>query len=164
MSIATVKVFTFAGIPIPNVEFLVGGSTVGRSENVGLLGQNFFRIGDVEYDLAKGTIRLMRAEDCGRALLAYWVEPSDPYSVIAIERATPLSPHTTATAFINGAKIRVMFDSGAGTSLLSLKAAERAGVNPDSEGVADAGFGGGIGRNKVKNYIGRFSSFKIGDE
>src|ERR1700674_5568882 len=55
-SIATVKVFTFAGIPIPNVEFLVGGSTVGRSENVGLLGQKFFCLGDVEYDLPKGPI------------------------------------------------------------------------------------------------------------
>src|ERR1700730_4822431 len=49
-SIATVKVFTFAGIPVRDVQFLVGGSTVGGLENVGILGQNFFRIGDVEYD------------------------------------------------------------------------------------------------------------------
>jgi tetratricopeptide (TPR) repeat protein/predicted aspartyl protease len=163
-SIATVKVFTFAGIPIPNVEFLVGGSTVGGSDNAGVLGQNFFRIGDVEYDLAKGTIRLMRAEGCKHALLAYWVKTSDPYSAMDIEWATQRSPHTAGTAFINGAKIHVMFDSGAGTSLLSLKAAERAGVKPDSEGVIEAGYNGGIGRKRVKTYIGRFASFKIGDE
>jgi tetratricopeptide (TPR) repeat protein/predicted aspartyl protease len=162
-SIATVKVFTFAGIPIHNVQFLVGGSTVG-SENVGLLGQNFFRIGDVEYDLAKGTIRLMHAEGCGHALLAYWVKPSDPFSVMDIEWATPQSPHTTGTALINGARIRVMFDTGAGASILSLKAAERAGVKPDSEGVVEAGYWRGIGRGTAKTYIGRFSSFKIGDE
>ena len=37
---------------------------LGRAENAGLLGQNFFRIGDVEYDLGKGMIRLMRAKGC----------------------------------------------------------------------------------------------------
>ena len=37
-SLATVKVFTLAGIPVHNVEFLVGGSTVGRSESVGRAG------------------------------------------------------------------------------------------------------------------------------
>jgi tetratricopeptide (TPR) repeat protein/predicted aspartyl protease len=163
-SIATVKVFTLAGIPIHDVQFLVGGSTVGGSESIGLLGQNFFRVGDVEYDLAKGAIRLIRAEGCGHAMLAYWVKPTDPYSVMDIEWATLQSPHTTGTAFINGARIRVMFDSGAGTSLLSLKAAERAGVKPDSEGVVDAGYSGGLGRTRVRSYIGRFASFKIGDE
>jgi tetratricopeptide (TPR) repeat protein/predicted aspartyl protease len=163
-SIATVKTFTLAGIPLRNVEFLVGGSTVGRSENVGILGQNIFRVGDVEYDLANGVIRLMRADGCRHATLAYWVKASEPYSVIDIERASPLQPHTTATAFINGEKIRVMFDTGAAMSLLKLKAAERAGVKPDSAGVVEAGYFTGIGRGATKTYLGTFSSFKIGDE
>jgi tetratricopeptide (TPR) repeat protein/predicted aspartyl protease len=163
-SVATVKVFTLAGIPVHNVEFLVGGSTIGRSESIGVLGQNLFRIGDVEYDLARGVIRLMRAEDCGHALLAYWVKPSESYSMMDIERATPQSPHTTGTAFINGARIRVMFDSGAGTSILSMRAAERAGVKPDTNGVVQAGYGMGIGQASVRTFIGPFVSFKIGDE
>jgi tetratricopeptide (TPR) repeat protein/predicted aspartyl protease len=163
-SIATVKTFTLAGIPLRNVEFLVGGSTVGRSENVGILGQNIFRVGDVEYDLANGVIRLMRADGCRHALLAYWVKASEPYSVIDIEPATPLQPHTAATAFINGEKIRVMFDTGAAMSVLKLKAAERAGVKPDSAGVVEAGYFTGIGRGATKTYLGTFSSFKIGDE
>jgi tetratricopeptide (TPR) repeat protein len=79
-----------------------------------------------------------------------------------IEWATPMSPHTIGFAFINGIKIRVMFDSGASVSTLSLKAAERAGVKPDSEGVVGAGYSRGIGRGQVKSFIGRFSSFKIG--
>jgi tetratricopeptide (TPR) repeat protein len=163
-SIATVKVFTLAGIPVPNVEFLVGGSTVGGPENVGLLGQNFFRAGDVEYDLAKGIIRLIRAKDCDHAFLAYWVKPSEPLSIMDIEWATAASPHTTGTAMINGAKIQVMFDTGAATSILSLGAARRAGVKPDSEGVVYAGYDSGIGGSTVKTYLGKFSSFKIGDE
>jgi len=162
-SIATVDVFTFAGIPIHDVEFLVVGG-LGRSENTGLLGQNFFRIGDVEYDLGKGMIRLMRAKGCENAMLAYWVKPSESYSLMDIQAATPQSAHIAGTALINGEKVRVIFDTGAATSLLSLKAAERAGVKPDSEGVVDAGYGGGIGRNRIRTYVGPFSSFKIGDE
>jgi tetratricopeptide (TPR) repeat protein/predicted aspartyl protease len=176
-SVATVKIFTIAGVPLHNIEFLVGGSTVGRSESVGVLGQNFFRIGDVEYDLARGAIRLMRAKDCGRTVLAYWVKPSEPYSVMDIEPATLQSPHTTGTAFatsqslhttgtafINGARIRVIFDSGAGMSILSSRAAERAGVRPDTPGVTGAGYVFGLGRGSIKTYTGPFSSFKIGDE
>jgi tetratricopeptide (TPR) repeat protein len=163
-SIASVKIFTLAGVPLHNVEFLVGGSAVGRSENVGVLGQNIFRAGDVEYDLANGVIRLMHPDGCSHALLAYWVKPSDPYSVIDIERATPLQPHTTATAFINGERIRVMFDTGSAMSVLKLKAAERAGVKQDSAGVVEGGYFTGIGRGATKTYLGTFSSFKIGDE
>jgi len=162
-SIATVKVLTFAGVPIPNVQFLVGGGEVGRG-SVGLLGQNFLRLADVEYDLAKGAIRLWRSEKCEHTLLAYWAKEPLPYSLIDIDRTTALAPHTIGTAFLNGAKIRVMFDTGAETSVLSLRAAERAGIKPDSAGVVDAGYNTGIGRSAVKTYLGRFSSFKIGDE
>src|ERR1700720_4256846 len=76
---------------------------------------------------------------------------------------TPLKPHASGTAFINGTKIRVMFDSGASTSMLSLKAAARAGVTPDTAGTVDAGYSRGIGRRTVKSYIAPFSSFKLGD-
>jgi tetratricopeptide (TPR) repeat protein/predicted aspartyl protease len=163
-SIATVKVFTIAGSPIKNVEFLVGGSEVGGSGSVGLLGQNFFRIGDTEYDLANGVIRLMRPEDCKHTNLAYWVKGTESYSLMDIEAATVMAPHTIGTAYVNGARIRVMFDTGAGTSWLSLKAAERAGIKPGMPGVVDAGYFQGIGRSTVKTYIGPFASFKIGDE
>ena len=44
-----------------------------------------------------------------------------------------------------------------------LKAAKRAGVGPDTPGVIDAGFSGGIGRGMVKTYIAPFASFKIGE-
>jgi tetratricopeptide (TPR) repeat protein len=161
-SIATVKEFTIAGIQIHDVQFLVGGSEVG-SGTIGLLGQNFLDRWDVEYDLAKGVIRLMKAEDCNHAMLAYWATPAQSVSRMDISRMTPSDPHTTGTASINGAKIRVMFDTGAWASTLSLKAAARADVKPGMPGVVDAGYSTGIGRGLVKNYIAPFSSFKIGD-
>ncbi len=163
-SIAKVGVFTLAGVPLHNVEFLVGGSEAGAG-SIGILGQNILHIADVEYDLGQGFVRLMKPRDCSKALLAYWVKgTSTPYSVINIESTTPQKPFTTGSASINGTQIRVMFDSGAGVSTLSLKAAARVGIRPDSPGVVYAGPTHGIGRNTIPSYIAPFSSFKIGEE
>jgi tetratricopeptide (TPR) repeat protein/predicted aspartyl protease len=164
ISVATVATFTLADIPLHNIQFLVGGSEAG-SGSVGVLGQNVLRIGDVEYDLANGVIRLMRPEDCKRdALLAYWVTGSQSYSVMDINPTSARSPHTTGSAYLNGAKIVVTFDTGAATSLLSMKAAERGGITPVSPEVTDGGYSHGIGQGSSKTFIGRFASFKIGGE
>jgi tetratricopeptide (TPR) repeat protein/predicted aspartyl protease len=164
VSVASVKVFTLAGVAIPNVDFLVGGGEAGGG-SVGLLGQNVFRIGDVEYDLAKGVIRLMHEEDCSKVNLAYWTAgTSTSYSVMNIQWTTPLSPHTTGTAWVNGVQIRVMFDTGADASVLSLRAARQAGIKTDGPGVVFAGLSRGIGREGVKTWIAPVASFKIGDE
>jgi tetratricopeptide (TPR) repeat protein len=163
-SIANVKVFTLAGVALHDVEFLVGGSELGAG-SIGVLGQNVLHIADVEYDLGQGFIRLMKPLGCGKgAMLAYWVNASTPYSAVDIESTTPQRPFATGAAFINGTPIRVMFDTGAGVSTLSLKAAARVGIKPDSPGVVYAGQAYGIGRNTIPNYIAPFSSFKIGDE
>lgn len=179
VSIATAKTFTLAGVPLHNVEFLVGGSETGQG-SIGILGQNFLHIGDVEYDFGQGVVRLMKAEDCRKTLLAYWVGKSMPYSVIDLVSESALGAgqttgsnitpktlqlsHTLGFAHVNGAEIRVMFDTGAATSVLSLKAAARAGIKPDSPGVVSAGTAYGIGRNTFASYIAPFSSFKVGDE
>lgn len=163
ISVATVKEFTLAGVAIPNVDFLVGGGEVG-GDSVGVLGQNVLRIGDVEYDFAKGLIRLMREDDCGKANLAYWADPSTAVSVMEIQWTSPQTPHTTGTAFVNGTKIRVAFDTGASTSFLSLQAAQRAGISVDGPGARYAGTSRGIGRGTVKTWIVPVADFKLGDE
>jgi tetratricopeptide (TPR) repeat protein len=160
VGVATVKEFSIVGLIIKNVEFLVGGSEVG---NAGLLGQNLLENFDVEYDLAAGVIRLFKTEDCGHARLAYWLTPEQDFSWMPIERIEPLHPHTIGVAYVNDKKIRVEFDTGAFVSVLSLKAAERAGIRPDSPGVVESGYSRGIGRGMVMSYIAPFASFKIGD-
>jgi len=162
-SVATAKVFTIANVDIPNVEFLVGGSEAGGGSS-GLLGQNFLVNWNVEYDLAKGAIRLFRDTDCSKQFLAYWaLQNHQPYTVTNIEKVSPRYPHAIGHAFINGERISVLFDSGAYQSVLSLKAAARVGVKVDSPGVIQAGLTGGIGRNMVMSYIAPFSSFKFAD-
>ena len=164
VSIATVKTFTLAGVPVKNVEFLVGGSDP-RAGTIGTIGQNVLHLADVEYDLRQGIVRLMKPIDCGKTFLAYWAAgTAQPYSVISIDQGVRPNWHTIGSAYVNGAEIRVQFDTGAPTSVLSTRAAARAGITPDSPGVIPAGQSGGIGRVSYPTYIAPFASFKIGDE
>jgi tetratricopeptide (TPR) repeat protein/predicted aspartyl protease len=159
-NIATVKDFGIAGALIHNVEFLVGGAEVGSD---GLIGQNFLEQWDVEYDFSKGVVRLFKPEGCRKARLAYWLTPGQTFSETEIESVAQARLHTIGEGYINGHHIRVTFDTGAYTSVLSLRAAARAGIKIDSPGVVDAGYSSGIGRGMVKNYIATAASFKIGD-
>ena len=161
-SLTTVKTFAFSDMSISDVQFLVTGNDIGGGA-VGLLGQNVFRIADVEYDLANGAIRLIRPEECKKAQVAYWVT-SQPVSVMDIGWANADSPHTSGVADLNGRKIRVMFDTGAPRSMLTLEAAKHAGFKPDGEGVVNGGAVAGVGRRLIQTWIARFQSFKIGDE
>lgn len=160
-SVAIVKDLTFAGVLIHNVEFLVGGSEVGAA---GLIGQNFLEQWDVEYDFSKGVVRLFKPEGCKKAFLAYWVTPGQAYSKMEIEPVRQALWHTIGEGYVNGQKIRVMFDTGASTSVLSRKAASRAGIKLDAPGVVEAGYSSGIGQALVKTYIATASSFKVGDD
>lgn len=158
-SIVTVKTFTIAGVDIPHVQFIVAGSETRGS---GVIGQNILGIGDVEYDLPHGVIRLMKSGGCGKANLAYWAEGRS-YSMIAIDPRSPQRPHTIGTVNINGKAIRATFDTGASASILSLAAAARVGIKPDSPGVTDAGFTWGFGRKLVHTWIAPLQSFAVGD-
>jgi tetratricopeptide (TPR) repeat protein len=178
VSATTVKNFILAGVALHNVEFLAGGSEIGQGI-VGLLGQNFLHIQDVEYDLGQGVVRLIRPENCGKSMLSYWAAPSTPFSMIDIVSEPTLSGASTGSrlaaptpqlsptfgrAYVNGVEIRVLFDTGSGTSILSLKAAARAGIKLESPGVVRAGASYGIGRESFETYLAPFSSFKIGEE
>jgi tetratricopeptide (TPR) repeat protein/predicted aspartyl protease len=158
--LATVRDFGIAGAHSHNIEFLVGGSEVGGD---GLLGQNLLQQWDVEYDFSKGVVRLFKPDGCKKANLAYWLAPGQTYSETEIEPVARSRLHTIGEGSVNGQRIRVMFDTGAYTSVLSLRAAERAGIKIDSPDVVDGGYSTGIGRASVKNYIATASSFKIGD-
>jgi predicted aspartyl protease len=163
--ITRAKLFSIFGVSIPHVDFVV----VDRATEpglAGLLGQNVFRLGDMEFDLAHNLIRLLQTHDCGRNdVLAYWAPgESKPFSVIDIDAQTRESPQVHGEAYINGAKVRVLFDTGAFRSFVTLKAAERVGVTPSSAGATAAGRFVGIGGAGGDEWLAPFASFKIGDE
>ncbi len=159
--VATVKTFTLAKADIPNVQFIVGGAEVGASA-IGVLGQNVLSLGDVEYDLANGAVRLFKTQGCARNALAYWAA-GKPFSIVPIE-SVDTDHHTVGQAKVNGVEVRTTFDTGAARSQLSLRAAARAGLTPDSPGAVFAGYSSGIGRRVTKSWIVPVNSFQVGDE
>jgi hypothetical protein len=162
--LSIVRSLTLFGQPIPNIDFVVIDQSLDPGV-AGVIGQNVFRLGDVEYDLAHSVIRIMRTDGCKNAALAYWAAAeSKPFSVIDIEPPTRFAPHTIGVAYVNGNQIRVLFDTGTARSVLTLEAARRAGVTPESAGVVPGGNWHGVGSGSGENWIAPFATFKIGDE
>lgn len=161
-SIATVHDFGLAGLKLHHVPFLVVDSGYAV-ENNGVLGQNILGLADAEYDLAGGTIRIMRPHDCADVFLGYWA-PARQINVVELERTNTEELSTYGTAYVNGIKIKVLFDTGASTSFITAAAAARAGVNPDDAGVVPAGQVRGIGHGRVDTWVAPFATFRMGNE
>ena len=157
----SVKDFSFLGTTFHDVEFMVSGSEIG-SEEAGLIGENLLGHFDVEYDLANGTIRLYKPQGCERTALAYWAA-GQAFSLMDIEAIGLSNAHIVGVAYVNGKKIRALFDTGASTSVLSLDAAKTLGIDVNAPGVVAAGYSYGIGRGVAKSYIVPVASFKVGD-
>jgi tetratricopeptide (TPR) repeat protein len=159
--ITRIRTLDLAGVPVHDVEFIVGGSEMGGG---GLLGQNVLGIGDVEYDLGHGAVRLMRSIGCSaQNNLAYWAG-QQPVSDLQIDYRDAAHPHTIGTIWLDGVKVRAVFDTGASTSMLSLNAAKRAGITPSSPGVVSSGAARGLGRSVVQTWLAPVASVKIGTE
>lgn len=158
--VAKVAHFGLAGADIPNVEFLIGGSETGLT---GLLGQNVLGLADVEYDFPSAAVRLFRPKNCGKLALAYW-SAGKPFFEIPILSKEEAQNHTIGIVELDGAKLKAVFDTGAERTVVSLRAAARAGVKPGDPGVEAAGWSTGIGKHVQQGWIGHFKLFKIGNE
>jgi len=162
ISLTTVRTFTIAGQSLSDIPFTISDNEFGAGV-AGVMGQNILGYADTDYDLANGLIRLMRPVGCGDHPFLVW-DASRPTSIIPLAAVDGPFKRTSAEAFVNGKKIQVMFDTGASTSILSLDAARRVGVDPTGPGVTPAGVERGIGRRMIESWIAPVASFKIGDE
>jgi tetratricopeptide (TPR) repeat protein/predicted aspartyl protease len=164
MQITRVKDFTLLGHTYHGVEFMVGASFI-NAEADGLLGQNFLRAADAEFDLASGAIRLFKSEDCDAVAPTYW-SASKPEAVqmMRIADTDAADSHIRGEAWVNGHKIQVLFDTGAPQSILSLVTAEHMGLSAKTPGAEPAGLTGGIGRGRAQSWTVPVDSFEVGGE
>ena len=129
--------------PIPGVDFI--------------LGDDFFRNADMEFDYAEGVVRLFQPKDCRDAPLAYW------------DKAAPSVPmeddHKVVIGIkVNGKDVLALLDSGASSSVVHLAFAAKVGVTPQSPGVVPGGCTGGIGANAVRQWIAPFERLEFQGE
>ena len=155
-------------------EFKIGGATRGRTRmiiggehDVGddasvLLGEDFLRDVDVEFDLAHAAVRLFEVKGCDGVSLAYWNPESA--SEVDIDTGEGLRSQIRLTVQINGRPMRALLDSGASISIIDSSDAIRLGVTPDTAGVVPVGRSTGLGTRPVDFWAGPFRSFAIGSE
>jgi clan AA aspartic protease (TIGR02281 family) len=127
-----------------------------------LLGEDFFRQFDVEFDLAANRVRLYRSEHCAATLLAYWAGAD--VGQVEFDSTGDGRPEIVLTVEVNGRPLTALLDSGASGSILDKAEAARVGVAPDTPGVVAAPARGGLGGNSIPSWIGSFKSFTIGNE
>jgi tetratricopeptide (TPR) repeat protein len=160
--LATVETFSVAGVGAHDAEFLVGNNDF-QGGVAGILGQNIFRIADVDFDFADGLLRFVKPQHCGDAILAYWAS-TQAIGMVSVDWTSVRRTELIAQASVNGHRINVLFDTGAWRSVLSLDAARRAGITPESPGVVAAGESTGLGSKPVTVWAAPVDKFEIGGE
>jgi clan AA aspartic protease (TIGR02281 family) len=127
-----------------------------------LLGEDFFRQFDVEFDLAADSVRLYQPENCASTRLAYWAGADVGH--VEFDPIHDGRPEIILTVEVNGQPIKALLDSGASGSILDKTEAARVGVAPDVPGVVAGPVRGGLGSSSIPSWIGPFKSFTIGNE
>lgn len=160
--ITTVGTFTFLTLPFRNAQFFVGGNSYA-SGAVGLLGGRILNLADLEYDFGHGLMRFIETRHCKGVPLAYWAH-GQFIGTVKLRPISGSSPYLIGYATVDGKRLRVLFDTGTGRSMLTLSGAKRVGITPASPGVKPMGLTWGIGRKWVKIWLAPLATFKVGDE
>jgi predicted aspartyl protease len=162
VEIAVVDDFKLGEVSTKGLQlFVAGEGDFGAGQDV-LLGEDFLRRFDVEFDLAHGAVRLYQPKDCDGVSLAYWTK--ETAGEVEIEPMEEGRPRIALTVHINGRPIEAMLDSGAATSVLTKEDAASLGVTPDTPGVVSGRPTQGMGAKEVHVWSGPFQSFAIGNE
>jgi predicted aspartyl protease len=158
---AVVKDFSVGAAHSGKVALRVIGNTAMASEFDAIVGADFILQADLEIAMAQKQLRFFRATGCKDTFLAYWDKDAMeiPFGGTMTETVNP-----RFIVELNGVKLEAMIDSGASRSVVSRKAAERAGVTVGSAGVTPAGKKAGIGAATVESWSAAFETFTIGSE
>jgi predicted aspartyl protease len=129
----------------------------------GLIGRNLLGGVDVEYDLGGKMVRLFKLEHCQSMIPTYWAQAEQINTVDLL--GSDESNHAIVTdVFVNGHRLRALWDTGADASLLSRSGAARAGLAPTTAGAVPAGKVHGFGFEPPESWIAPVQSFALGRE
>jgi lipoprotein NlpI/predicted aspartyl protease len=122
-----------------------------------ILGDDFFKDVDLEFDYAKGVVRLFRPLDCKGVALAYW--DSGALRLPLEDEDKIVVPIT-----VNGRAARALVDSGASSSMVDLSFAARVGLTPETPGVAASHCASGLGSEGVRSWVAKFDTVTLDEE
>src|SRR5262245_13811830 len=159
---AAIDEFAVGPVVQKSLSLLVSGQHDLRDDVGVILGQDFLRRFEVEFDLPHNMVRLFQARDCDGVSLAYWAPGGAAEVDLVIDSSQ--SSRIETQVEINGRRFVAQLDTGSYRSTLTLPAAESIGVTSASPGVVSGGCWGGIGDKPIQVWIGQFDSFRIGAE
>jgi len=144
---------------IDNIDFFI--MPEGYMERVdGTLGANWLAAFDVEIDPVKNTASLFSKDHCEGQVI-YW--PHQDMAVVPFTLARG-ERHVTLSLTLAGKDVKVMIDTGAPESVLSMRAAKNLfGLTPDSPGMQLVGTGTDENGHAHNRYRYQFSSLEMGD-
>lgn len=158
--IARVKDFGILGTTFHDIEFLVGGSDLGT----GLIGANLLNFADADIDLAHGQFTLMKVTDCNKHALAYWAKDGNYNVADLLTNSNRSVRHAFVSVIINGQRVKALLDTGAPSTLISRRAAERAGIDLTASDVKASYAASGFGAKSYRSWTARVASYSIGTE
>jgi predicted aspartyl protease len=160
-SLAQVKDFGILGANLHNILFVVGGSDTG----MGLLGANLLLIGDLDLDLAQGKAKLLKPNlSCQKVSMAYWAPDGNYNEATLLPHEGDRDRKARLTVMVNGKPVKALLDTGAPTTVISHKAAERSGIDLSPGATKPEGETGGIGKRRYNSVIARVSLYQVGTE
>ncbi|QKR99048.1 tetratricopeptide repeat protein [Sphingomonas sp. CL5.1] len=160
VELTRVKDFGILGTTMHDVAFLVGGSDAGA----GLLGANLLNFADAEADLAHGQYTLFKTTGCGKRALAYWAQDGNYRVADLIAGESRLDRTPTLYVTVNGHRVKAALDSGAVSTLITRRAAERAGIDLTAPDVQASYAAHGIGTKSYRSWTVRVAAYSIGTE
>lgn len=158
--IARIRDFSVNGSMVHNIDFVVGGSDPGN----GLIGRSLIAKNDIEFDLAHGSVKLVRTSKCDNVNMAYWAA-GKPYFTAKLlpDRGGTTIHDLNLPIVVNGKTVTALIDTGAIT-VLGRDTAEAVGIDLNGPGVVPMNAIGGLGKRTTKAWRVHVDSVTIGDE
>lgn len=126
-----------------------------------IVGARFLLQADLEVDLRAKQIKFFRGQDCERTPLNYWEEPATEVP-FAQSHEHGENPHFKV--LVNGKEVEAMIDTGASSSVMTLEAAARIGIDVKAPDARLLGSTGGVGARRLPRWSVPVKSLQIGEE
>jgi clan AA aspartic protease (TIGR02281 family) len=158
---AQIKEFKAGPASITNSRVRVLGDFGTAPSFEAILGAPFLLQSDLEISLATKEIKFFKPSNCDDANLAYWDEDA-----VVLPFRWGSSSHTNPEfkVLINGKEVMAVIDSGAATTVMTRRAAEKAGLRMDTPGALRVGEATGIGTKRVAHWSATLGTLQIGRE
>ena len=124
-----------------------------------LIGADFLMQRDMEISLAAHQLKFFNPVGCDKSFIALW---DGEVAMVPLSTLSAGDRRPVVSVEVDGVLLRAMIDSGTPMSVMSLSAAARTGVTPNSPGVTR--IAGATPQGHASSWIAPFQKFAMGGE